>query len=233
MERARRLADLDGSSRVVVEPPSKFFAAAQAEYPDAPVWSGELYLELHRGTLTSQVEIKQGNRRCENLLREAELWSTAALVAGRAPYPYDELEEIWRDVLLNQFHDILPGSSIAMVNDDAIASHAHSCGPARGHHRPGHRRVEAPPKASAVPVHERPCLRWRRQRQVPGPVAAGLQRRSSRAKWRAGVRRRRKLAAPSGPARLTGDSVLENDLLRVELNADGHIVSLARPLHRA
>ena len=140
MERARRLADLDGSSRVTWNRPSKFFAAAQAEYPDAPVWSGELYLELHRGTLTSQVEIKQGNRRCENLLREAELWSTTALVAGRSPYPYDELEEIWRDVLLNQFHDILPGSSIAMVNDDAIASHAESCGPARGPHRPGHRR---------------------------------------------------------------------------------------------
>ena len=100
MERARRLADLDGSPKVVVEAPSKFFAAAQAEYPHAPVWSGELYLEGHRGTLTSQVEIKQGNRRCENLMREAELWSTAALVAGRSAYPYEELEEIWRDMLL-------------------------------------------------------------------------------------------------------------------------------------
>ena len=68
MERARRLADLDGSPKVVVEAPSKFFAAAQDEYPHAPVWSGELYLEGHRGTLTSQVEIKQGNRRCENLI---------------------------------------------------------------------------------------------------------------------------------------------------------------------
>ena len=50
MERGRRLADLDGSPRVAIEAPSKFFAAALAEYPDAPVWSGELYLELHRGT---------------------------------------------------------------------------------------------------------------------------------------------------------------------------------------
>ena len=66
MERARRLADLDGSPKVVIEPPSKFFEAAHAEYASAPVWSGELYLELHRGTLTSQVEIKQGNRRSEN-----------------------------------------------------------------------------------------------------------------------------------------------------------------------
>ena len=87
MERARRLADLDGSPKVVVEAPSKFFAAAQAEYPHAPVWSGELYLEGHRGTLTSQVEIKQGNRRCENLMREAELWSTTALVSRALGLP--------------------------------------------------------------------------------------------------------------------------------------------------
>ena len=126
MERARRVADLDGSPKVTIEAPSTFFAAALADQPDAPVWSGELYLELHRGTITSQVEIKQGNRRCENLLREAELWSTAAMVAGCREYPHDELEEIWRDVLLNQFHDILPGSSIAMVNDEAIASYAAS-----------------------------------------------------------------------------------------------------------
>ena len=127
MERARRIADLDGSPRVVVEAPSKFFAAAQGEYPHAPGLVGRaLPLEGHRGTLTSQVEIKQGNRRCENLMREAELWSTTALVAGRSPYPHEELEEIWRDILLNQSHDILPGSSIAMVNDEATASCAKS-----------------------------------------------------------------------------------------------------------
>ncbi len=79
-----------------------------------------------------------GARTC---LREAELWSTAALVAGRAAYPYDELEEIWRDVLLNQFHDILPGSSIAMVNDEAMASYAKSAAAARGHHRQSHFRL--------------------------------------------------------------------------------------------
>ncbi len=141
LERARRLRDLDGSPRVSVEAPGQFFQAAHAEYPDAPVWSGELYLELHRGTLTSQVEIKQGNRRCENLAREAELWSTMAMVAGRAPYPYERLEEIWRDILLNQFHDILPGSSIAMVNDEAIAACAFERGAPPGHHREARRRL--------------------------------------------------------------------------------------------
>src|SRR2546429_1507574 len=88
LERARRLADLEGSARVVIEDPDTFFRAAQAEYPDAPVWSGELYLELHRATYTTQARTKAGNRRSEHLLREAELWAATAAVPARLDYPY-------------------------------------------------------------------------------------------------------------------------------------------------
>jgi alpha-mannosidase len=123
LERARRLADLEGSPRVVIESPAEFFAAAQAEYPDAPVWSGELYLELHRATFTSQAKLKWGNRRCEHLLREAELWAATAAVRHGAAYPYDELDRLWKVVLLHQFHDILPGSSIAWVHREAADAH--------------------------------------------------------------------------------------------------------------
>ncbi|MFD7227860.1 alpha-mannosidase [Streptomyces sp. NPDC059881] len=128
LERARRLADLEGSAKVVVEHPDAFFAAARAEYarhPDAPVWSGELYLELHRATYTSQARTKQGNRRSEHALRETELWATAAAlhVPGYA-YPYAELDQLWKTVLLHQFHDILPGSSIAWVHREAEAEYA-------------------------------------------------------------------------------------------------------------
>ncbi|MGW7366676.1 alpha-mannosidase [Streptomyces sp. NPDC054841] len=124
LERARRLADLEGSAKVVIEHPNAFFAAAQAEYPDAPVWSGELYLELHRATYTSQARTKQGNRRSEHALREAELWATAAAlhVPGYA-YPYAALDQLWKTVLLHQFHDILPGSSIAWVHREAEAEY--------------------------------------------------------------------------------------------------------------
>lgn len=119
LARAARLRDLEGSARVEIESPSAFFTAAQEDYPQAPVWVGELYLELHRGTYTSQAKTKQGNRRSEHLLREAELWSaTAALRVGFA-YPYDDLDRIWKTVLLHQFHDILPGSSIAWVHREA------------------------------------------------------------------------------------------------------------------
>ncbi|KTR94215.1 alpha-mannosidase [Microbacterium testaceum] len=116
MERQRRVESLEGSPRVEIEHPDDFFAAARAEYPDAPVWVGELYLELHRGTFTSHAREKRGNREAEHRLREAELWWTAAALKG-AEYPYDALDRLWQGVLLQQFHDILPGSSIQWVHE--------------------------------------------------------------------------------------------------------------------
>jgi alpha-mannosidase len=124
LARARRTADLEGSPRVAVEPPTAFFEAAEAEYPDAPVWVGELYLELHRGTFTSQVATKQGNRRGEHLLFEAELWSATAAARGLVEYPYDELDALWKQHLLLQFHDILPGTSIGWVHREAAEQYA-------------------------------------------------------------------------------------------------------------
>ena len=78
------------------------------------MWRGELYFETHRGTLTSQLKTKLGNRRCERLLVEAELW--AATLGRRA-----DVDHLWKEVLTQQFHDILPGSSIAWVHADAEA----------------------------------------------------------------------------------------------------------------
>lgn len=129
LERARRFADLEGAPRVAVETPAEFFAAAEEEYAAAaPVWSGEMYLEFHRGVYTTQVAMKQGNRRTEHLLREAELWAATAAVRAGADYPYDDLERIWREALLHQFHDILPGSSIAWVHREARATYARLAG---------------------------------------------------------------------------------------------------------
>ncbi|WP_328536006.1 alpha-mannosidase [Streptomyces sp. NBC_00344] len=126
LEKARRLRNLEGSPRVEIEKPSAFFSAAEEEYgAQAPVWSGELYLELHRATYTTQAKTKQGNRRSEHLLREAELWvTTAALRAPGYVCPHDDLDRIWKTVLLHQFHDILPGSSIAWVHREARDTYA-------------------------------------------------------------------------------------------------------------
>jgi len=118
---AHRSRDLDGVPRVVMGSPEQFFTDAEADYKNPPVWRGEMYLELHRGVLTSQRRTKQGNRRSEALLREAELWATTATIVCQAPYPAEQLRSAWETVLLLQFHDILPGSSIAWVHREAEA----------------------------------------------------------------------------------------------------------------
>ncbi|WRS29336.1 glycoside hydrolase family 38 C-terminal domain-containing protein [Actinomycetaceae bacterium MB13-C1-2] len=116
----RRLANLDGSPKVRMSDPNEFFDDALTQYGEhAPTWIGEMYLEYHRGTYTSQHRTKRGNRRSENLLYEAELWASAATIRTGAEYPYEALSRIWEDVLLMQFHDILPGSSIAWVHRQA------------------------------------------------------------------------------------------------------------------
>ncbi|MCO5970575.1 alpha-mannosidase [Actinoallomurus soli] len=124
LEHAARLSDLEGLPQVRIGTPAEFFDAAEAEAAGAPVWAGELYLEVHRGTYTTQAAVKRGNRRCEHLLREAELWCATAAVRGLAPYPYEELDALWKEVLLYQFHDILPGSSIAWVYRETTERYA-------------------------------------------------------------------------------------------------------------
>lgn len=94
---------------------STFFEKLAAEATELATERGELYFELHRGTYTTQAETKRLNRLAQQALREAEMWSVAA---GGA-YPSDELDALWKTLLLNQFHDILPGSSIDWVYEDA------------------------------------------------------------------------------------------------------------------
>ncbi|MFL6163729.1 MAG: alpha-mannosidase [Jatrophihabitantaceae bacterium] len=124
IETARRKANLEGSPSVRLGTPTSFFERAAAELPDAAVWSGELYLEFHRGTYTSQARTKLGNRRSEHLLREAELWAATAAVRTGAEYPSAQLRAAWETTLLQQFHDILPGSSIAWVHQQAERNYA-------------------------------------------------------------------------------------------------------------
>ena len=90
-----------------------FFESASAEAHNLTTWVGELYFELHRGTYTTQSLTKRLNRRAEQSLREAEMWSVAA-----GDYPAKKLDAAWKKVMLNQFHDILPGSSIDWVYEE-------------------------------------------------------------------------------------------------------------------
>ena len=124
---AELASDCEGLARVSLGSASGFCdalhadaAASAARGESVPSWWGELYLELHRGTLTTQAWIKRANRRAEGRLRLAEVLTFAgprgAADGGGAAA---RLDGAWKRVLLNQFHDILPGSSIGAVYEDA------------------------------------------------------------------------------------------------------------------
>lgn len=97
---------------------------ADAKTHKFPTWKSELYLQYHRGTYTSQADTKLHNRRNEHCLMNAEKFSTIAERTARVPYAFDQIEEAWKILLFNQFHDILPGSSITPVYQDADKDHA-------------------------------------------------------------------------------------------------------------
>ena len=119
IDRGRWANNLEGVPQVSFGTIRKFFADAENEYGDqAQTWVGEMYFEKHRGTYSSQLGTKQGNRNSERLLHELEIWSAAV---GQH---VDEIDGLWKRVLTQQFHDIIPGSSIAWVHDDAEAEHA-------------------------------------------------------------------------------------------------------------
>jgi alpha-mannosidase len=208
LARAARLRDLEGSPRVEVEPPSRFFAKAFEDYPQPPVWVGELYLETHRGTYTSQAGNKQGNRRSEHLLYEAELWAATAAVRTGHPYPYEDLDRIWKSVLLHQFHDILPGSSIAWVHRESRETYARL-------------RAELEEIIRAA------------QRALAGEATSGGEVVFNAAPHaRDGVPARGATRAPAPPAPATrttvedGGYLLDNGIVRATVDARGLLVSV-------
>lgn len=123
LEFARRLQDLEGVPRVKMAHPLDYFKHQDEQgWPDAR-YVGELYFQAHRGVYTSQARTKRGNRKSELALREAELWGVAARALAGFDFTPAALDEAWKTVLLNQFHDILPGSSIHRVYQKAEADY--------------------------------------------------------------------------------------------------------------
>ncbi|KAH7986083.1 hypothetical protein HPB52_025220 [Rhipicephalus sanguineus] len=107
--------------RVTLSTPDAFFSILESESRNLCHWAGELFLELHNATYTTHARTKQLNRMCEQALRDAEMICSVAfaLAPDVAPYPGQEFEDCWKDVLLNQFHDVLPGTCIAQAAEDA------------------------------------------------------------------------------------------------------------------
>ncbi len=124
LERAEALKNIPGVPETVNSSAHEFFEEIGKKADEFPVYDGELYFENHRGTFTSQAFVKKNNRRGEFALRNAEILSSAAELMGKSDYDGAELERLWKILLVNQFHDILPGSSIHEVYENAREDYA-------------------------------------------------------------------------------------------------------------
>lgn len=122
IETGRLQRNLAGCPRVRFGRAQAVFDRLARQAAKLPVWSGELYLELHRGTLTTQAANKRANRLCELALRRTEMLHSALPVSV---YPHGELTDLWKKVLTNQFHDIIPGSSIREVYVESRRQYRH------------------------------------------------------------------------------------------------------------
>jgi len=125
IEQGVRLASFPGAPQVVMGTANGYFhkLEEQVKGQRLPIWNGELYLEYHRGTLTSQAQNKRANRKSEILYHQAEALASVASLLGAA-YPTETLRRGWELILVNQFHDILPGSSIHAVYEDCAKDYA-------------------------------------------------------------------------------------------------------------
>ncbi len=123
LEQISRLRDVDGLPRTEIRSPAEFFQRLETDAKDLTTWVGELYLELHRGTYTTQAHNKRYNRRSELLLRDVEFLSAVAHAVKGAAYPTTVVNGLWKRLLTNQFHDIIPGSSITLVYEDSTVDY--------------------------------------------------------------------------------------------------------------
>jgi alpha-mannosidase len=121
LEFISRSKDLEGLPKIKLSSPGEFFADLKREGKPKEKYFGELYFQAHRGAFTSQAKTKLGNRRSEIALHEAEFWGTIAHQLTRYGFSAEKMKPVWRKLLLNQFHDILPGSSIHRVYEEAAA----------------------------------------------------------------------------------------------------------------
>jgi len=230
---------LEGVPRVTLTNPLFHFKDLERRGYPQDRYVGELYFQCHRGVLTSQARTKKGNRKSEFALREAEMWSAIARSLTTYAIPTLDLDLAWKQVLLNQFHDIIPGSSIHRVYDEAEAGYAGVIATANSVTAQAHCLLTD--DTEAVTVFN--SLGWSRtvlvalSAGVSGAIQAGtaLPVQEIEGKMYAEVSVPACGWSTLVPAHTTPGVVntlsatttsLENALLRVEFNSKGEIISL-------
>ena len=224
LERLRRVADLQGLCPVAQEPTPAFFWRLAAHGDRYATWRGELYLERHQGTLTTQGRSKRANREAELLLREVELAAARACLAGRGyAYPQAALDRLWKEVLLYQFHDILPGSSITRVYDESLARYGAIQGELEALLREADAADVNDTDGGSPALRVANSLSWPRQEWVR--AGAAWRRVRVEAMGRATLLEKAPGEA-AGEALTAEPRLLENGRLRVEFAADGSLASI-------
>ncbi len=223
IEYIRRSHDLEGLPRIEISSPEIFFNALATQGLSLPRYVGELYFQAHRGTYTSQAHTKQGNRRGEFALREAELWATAASALGQFEFSARTLDPAWQALLINQFHDVLPGSSIQQVYNEAEAAHQELIQTAQAITQQAARTLTRP--AEAVTVFN--SLSWPRQVLIETPGGSAEITVPS-CGWKSIHLTDLAQADQANETKrvFTTQRILENHLLRAEFNDRGEITRL-------
>lgn len=240
LEFLRRQKDLEGVPRTRIDSPIRYFEDQEAKGLPEARYVGELYYQCHRGTYTTQAKTKKGNRVSELALREAEMWGAAASALKGYAFPKAEIDEAWKAVLLNQFHDIIPGSSIHRVYEEAEAAYKQVIQTAR---RTANAAASALTDGSEGALTVFNSLSWKRSELVPLPDGlAGAESAKD------GPLPAQKIAGgsfvevnlppcgwtslkPAAPVEIPNNlqataTLLENELLRIEFNEKGEITSL-------
>ncbi|KAA0191650.1 hypothetical protein HAZT_HAZT001127 [Hyalella azteca] len=209
IERARRLADADGCPRMQMTTPDALFSALEKEQHNFAVWRGELYLELHNGTYTSQVPV---------------------LLALATERSLVELDAAWKKVMLNQFHDVLPGSGIEMIYPEATKLYHEAIAAADTVWKSSAITVLGSGDASQLLAFN--TLQWPRRDVVTVPTSEGDPKDLNYAlvavpAFGFAVM---EAAAPTNPVTLSevnGSYILSNGLVRAVISSLGQLTSLA------
>ena len=217
IETLERVHDLQGVPRTRIDTVDAFFERVEEQIDDLPRIVGELYYEYHQGTYTSQARTKRANRRCEQLLHDAEFLCSVTDRLDLVPYPADEFAEAWRRQLTNAFHDILPGSSIGEVYEDSARDYAwitETCGRLCGAALAGLSKPDGPPAPlNTTSFNRREVI----ETPVGEPVVADCP------PYGIG-----EIVDPGDDVSLDepGDLTLENGQLRVVLSRGGDVLSI-------
>jgi alpha-mannosidase len=224
LERLRRLKDVPGVPNVEIRSPREFFTRCEKDIKDPMVWSGELYFELHRGTYTTQAANKRDNRRSEELLHDTEFLAALAQIRRGARYPQKEINKLWEIVLLNQFHDIIPGSSINEVYKDSARDYEEVLGEAAALRRTALEKLVAKPgKNRGLAVVN--TLSWPRVEVVSLPGSRRYSFAEAPAYGFAGFVPQTKAENPVSVSQSAKGFTLENGLVRAVFNAQGRLKS--------